>query len=860
MKLTKSQLGAGLLIALVVAATGAVAYTVVFTGGAGTAYTAENGLTVETATDHGFDGTNPFLANNDTIYLDGVKFSASDTTSLTATDFAAEWTNTTNVDATNASIEIAPDDRPNVTVSGTPTQFDVGNITVNDGDTDLVIDGSGTTTVTPEGLPTDTTVYAVDASGKIIAKNTTDVNGVASFNIDHNTTVRVPYANGDLVQTFADSNRHVRFETGVMTQSPPLSLDANSGPNVTITGSTDVDVTTPFPFSNTVDLTTAAGSAEFTGSGGAATVDAANIEGQFTNLTAVDASTNAIQVDPADKAQLTIDGAATEVAFSDYALDDGSVDTVIAGPDGTSTELTYTGLQSGLTVTAVNASTGTPLDVAEVDQFGNLAVDIPHSESQVLLQSGDQTNTPEQTDASPVGDQSTEPAEFSVNVTDLDFPDDEVTVTIDADGSQVHQETITSNNTVTASIPQSSLEGGEHEWSVNATDRFGNTEIAEYDYTIPSQVYIYNETRNATGQYELIDDTANVRATLTGSDGLVVEQTVNNGVFDLEGYDPTQTYILTVETNDYFVRSVYLPNLYEQQAIFLLNQSRDSTESLISLDDRTGNFDDNPVLQTQRVINTSNVSLIPDNGFQWVTVAGDRLGADNQFQAHFEKNKRYRFNVVNTEGDERVLGEYTAEFDGPISLEIGTISYQFSDEATSYEYDVSAINESGSPVVRFAYNDHDDETDSLTLEIRNRETAAVIDTASFDNGPYGEVVYSAPISTDQYNNETFVVEWSAERGGETIGSTEVAGGQRIIDMPLDGLWLNVVFGAVALLLAFLVGAGVHPAAGAITVSGWAGVAWFIGLVPAELGAGAVILSFAISIWMLVQQSNQGVPT
>jgi len=120
-------------------------------------------------------------------------------------------------------------------------------------------------------------------------------------------------------------------------------------------------------------------------------------------------------------------------------------------------------------------------------------------------------------------------------------------------------------------------------------------------------------------------------------------------------------------------------------------------------------------------------------------------------------------------------------------------------------------------------------------------------------------VYVESISTDQYNNESFVVEFESDRDGEILNGQTVVGGQRILDFPLDAQWLNIIFALVALVLAFVVGAGIHPAAGAITVSGWAGVAWFIGMVPSGLGAGAIILGMAISVWMMVQQNSTGVP-
>ena len=644
----------------------------------------------------------------------------------------------------------------------------------------------------------------------------------------------------------------------------PLRFQSGSGMIANVTGQTDMlspQTADVYPFSNTIYLDTSDGTVELVSNAATnASVAPADIEGTYTNLSDVDASAGALTANPADKAKLTVNGAATEVAWTDYAIDDGTVDTVISGPDGTSTDVTYYGLPSDLTMTAINASTGTPLAVTQSDGTGQATFTIDHSQQTVKLVSGDETETPEQSAASPVGDQSTEPAEFNVTVTDQDFPDDNVSVTIDSDGSQVHSTTITQNSTITTSMPQSALTGGEHTWTVNTTDKFGNVRVVEYDYTIPSQVYIYNETRNASNIHELIDGTdVSVRATLTGSGGTVVEDTISDGSFDLSGYDPTQTYILTVETDDYHVRSVYLPNLYEQNSIFLLNKSQPSQQNIITVEDRTGNYEDNPVLETQRVINTSNVPNATDDGYKWVTIAGDRLGADNTYTANFEQNKRYRFVVTNDDGDSRVLGEYVAETDQPINLGIGSIDYQFGGEKEGYEWTATIENTSSGGLITYAYNDYNNLTDSITLEIRDREDGTIIASETFTSGPYGELVYTKQISQSQYENQTWEVSWEADRDGETVSAVRPIGGRGPIDFGvLDAFWITAAFSLIALVLAFAVGASISAGAGGLAVAGWMGIAWYIGAVPTELGAGAIILAFLVSAWTTVNEQEQQV--
>jgi len=236
------------------------------------------------------------------------------------------------------------------------------------------------------------------------------------------------------------------------------------------------------------------------------------------------------------------------------------------------------------------------------------------------------------------------------------------------------------------------------------------------------------------------------------------------------------------------------------------------------------------------------------------------LGADGSFNAYFSQDKRYRFKVINEQGDTRILGEYLAEVDGSIELTIGEIEYDLGNETSGYVWtatvqNVSAANGGGGKVT-FAYRDYDRNTESVTLQIETRN-GTVVANEKFNTGPYGEIAYTLPISQDDYDNKEYKVLWEADRGDETLSASQFAGGQRPVDLPLDQLWVNVLYAVITLILAFVAGGGVHPAAGAATASLWGGVAWYLGIVPPELGAGAVILGIAISAWMFISRSDQG---
>jgi len=517
--------------------------------------------------------------------------------------------------------------------------------------------------------------------------------------------------------------------------------------------------------------------------------------------------------------------------------------------------VTFGGATDGQVYTAENLN-GKPYDVATGDAFQQVTFDVGHSTSKIAVAEGDTTTAPVQTNATPTGELTQEPTDLSVDVSDADFGADEnVTVTIDWEGSQTHQETLTANSTVTTPIPEDLMSGQSYTWTVNTTDAFGNTNVQSYSFHVPGTVFIYNETLGNNDEYQLITSPVDVEATITGDLGTVQQRTVTSGEINLTNLPPEESYIITVNAENYSVRSVFIDSLYDQSAIFMLPEGDDAVENLISVTDRTGRFSENPVLKSQRVINASRVPNIPQTGFQWLTVSGDRLGADGQYNARFAQNQRYRFVVENVDGDTRVLGEYTAQLTGTIDLEIGEVQFDFGNETAGYLWDASVVNESTGASVQFAYEDFDKLTSEITVTISTRDGEQVAQE-TFTGGPYGQLAYTYPINQTQYEETDYEVSFSAVRDGETITQSQPAGGQRPLNLPLDQLWLNVLYALVTLMLAFVAGGGVHPAAGAVAASLWGGLAWYLGLVPPTLGAGAVILALAVSGWMLMSRSDQ----
>jgi len=225
-----------------------------------------------------------------------------------------------------------------------------------------------------------------------------------------------------------------------------------------------------------------------------------------------------------------------------------------------------------------------------------------------------------------------------------------------------------------------------------------------------------------------------------------------------------------------------------------------------------------------------------------VTVGGDRLGAGGFYRIDLQQDARYRFRVINQQGDTRVLGEYTAKSAGVVNLEIGSVSYSLGEGTDTWQWNADLENVSGAGYqATFAYTDYQNLTENVTVELKTRENGTVLASQTFTNGPYGEVVFTHSLNESVVENNTLVVEWSAGRDGEVLTGKRLLGGSRLLNLPLDEIWQTVGFGALTLLLAFLVGAGVGVAPALVTIAASSAFGVYIGVAPPELGFGATLL-------------------
>jgi len=532
-------------------------------------------------------------------------------------------------------------------------------------------------------------------------------------------------------------------------------------------------------------------------------------------------------VEGAETGKVNITTLSEATAYVEWQYDDGGTWTTLSNTSYTTTGVKETDLS---TVSATDYRT--KIHVSDSD--GNGVVDIQGD----WVTFTNQAPSIDDTTLSPEGTLAGSNPTFTAQVSDPDFglaQGDEINASLYVDGQFKGYDTVTSNGevSVTAQVTGES----NYQWEIE--DSYGGTAQSESVFIrTPAELLIFNET----APYGLINQTT-VDITSTGSSGTATDllQTSDGSVV-LSGLPPDENYIFTIDAPGYFPKEMYVEDLYSQQEAYLLPESVPEISNRVTITDRTGRFGENAILIVDRVIDTDLQPAIDNNGTEWVTVGGDRIGQSGFYSVELERYGRYRFRVRNAQGDVRVLGEYTAKTGGTVDLQIGSVTYDFGDGKDSYEWDTSITNVSGGNYsATFAYNDHQNLTDSLSVVFKHRNSGEVIAQETFTQSTYGEVVYTVPINASDYENKSFMVEWNATRDGEKLEGSRVLGVGPNMNLPIDVKWVVVAFAVLVLALAFLAGSGAGPAP-ALVVTGLAGgFMVYIGMAPPALGYSSAIV-------------------
>lgn len=622
-----------------------------------------------------------------------------------------------------------------------------------------------------------------------------------------------------------------------------VTLNATDGPEVQFQGlsSEKADLKTPFPDSNTVRWESSVGNVTVSASGQKnLTIDSVN--GTWTKVPSLDGSGTTVTINPDDK-QLVEINHSQKLEFRDITLGDGTADLIVSG-DSTA-NVTVTALSAQDSVIARD-SQGDYIDGAPVNN-GNATIEVPGIDTNVYL-SAYTDSSPGLSNPDPEGKVSGTPSQVSVDISDADFPDDEVTVEFYENGNKIGENRVTSDGTTSVSISPGL---GKTQMEAVATDDYGNQQTLTWTFSTPENLTIRDVTKPDT-----IVDNRTVNATFFEGD-TIVEKSTTNGNISMTDIPGLQDVIVSVDSatntgetpNEYYPVENLIIDATEQSNIYLLPKTVSSRTVRFTLQDRTGGkFADqnDPVVLVQQPINRSSFS-----DPKWATVYSDEFGPQGA-TATLEDGQRYRIVVRNDQGDERVLGAYSADADETVQLTVGQLQAQPQGSNEEVAWNVTYDDSGSKPVVQFQYVDDQDRTDTIWIEIYEfKNKSNQLTTNQSFGGPYGNFTFSEVVPKDQ-ENTTWTVDVTIERGDETITIKEPTGGQQPILSSLPTRWKTIVSIGTILLVGGLF-SQFNGAYGALTMSALGAIFWLIGFLPPGTGIGVVVLAMVLAAALYLRE-------
>lgn len=624
---------------------------------------------------------------------------------------------------------------------------------------------------------------------------------------------------------------------------------AEDGPTVTLTGSTEVNLSEWNPNQNNVTLRTADGNVTFVSAGKTyidVRVDELNTAGGYTRLSNLSVASSDLFIRADNKPDVTIAGDVRAFNWTDPVVDDGAEDFSYRGPSG-STTVRIGGLPAGEVVSAVDADTGEVLAADEASAGGRATfANMPNSGHSVRLQtSDDTTGDPIISNVKPRVELTGEPDFIGYYISDPDFDSgDSVNVDTILNGTTIDSRTVSSDTQVTLTDSAwGSLDNGTHTVTIVATDSSGNQVQRTYEFYTPDELAI----RTASPQYGLIDDRQvtvtfeyrNQSVTRTTTDGTV-------GLADL-----STTPISARVTAPYFTNgTLRFDKTWQKQTVYLVNTNTTSTADIrFLLEDRTGGTyaNNNATLEIQKPINNT-----------YTTVVSSEFGPRGTV-AELETGQQYRLKIRNDLGDNRLLGSYTPTGPETVTLQVGEFGPMVNASDGDFLYNISYVSRDGlQNLIKLQYSDPDNETDYLSVRIHERgnQSNVLLSNTTFA-GPYGNYSLTKKVPS-KYENATWVVDVTVNRANETTAVREIVGpgGAVLQNMPW---WLRafVAFGSILMVAGLF--SRINGDIGGVVVAAMGGIWWFVGFLPSSVGVGVVVLAMAIAGILFVNARRGGAP-
>lgn len=432
----------------------------------------------------------------------------------------------------------------------------------------------------------------------------------------------------------------------------------------------------------------------------------------------------------------------------------------------------------------------------------------------------------------PVGLLDTNPSDIEADISDADFAGDGDSLTVDIalDGSEISSQTINSNQTVSAAIPDSGLTGGQHSYTVTVTDSWGKEVERTETYSVPDTLTVRNELDHS-------DLVGSVSSNITFfGDENIYSRTTTNSTLQMTGLPVNQDFVALARPSDsnWTTRSLYVDSIYEQQSIYLLNTSAvETVDTRFTLQDPTGQYDSNSVLAIQRAINVSGTT-------EWQTVHADQFGSEG-ITVTLQEGVRYRTRITSEDGTEQIVGPYRPEVAETVTIQPGAPEIDIPSFEDGYGYNAGIDN----TTVEYRYDDPENATDSVTVWIHekdNKSNQLVANSTFFD---VGSVYNEFEVSSNE-SEQTWVVNYVIQRDGEQIIQSVTIANQRALFSSLAP-GLQASLGVLLLLLLAGSFSVLNAGVGAIVVSIASGLLWWVGLLSGVTSAVLISLSLFVSV-------------
>jgi hypothetical protein len=464
-------------------------------------------------------------------------------------------------------------------------------------------------------------------------------------------------------------------------------------------------------------------------------------------------------------------------------------------------------------------------------------------------------------DISPVGDLQELEITLSANVSDVDMDNgyDNVTVEFYVSDELVDTVNITESGTVTSG-PYTYPDGGSYDWYIVATDELGGITTSDTEqFSVPSVFQV----RDAT-TLEIVDEAeVEVRFYDTGELQETVVKTTSVGIVDLTGLPTSSEFVVVVRADGYFVRNTLVESLYDQNLIYIIPETESNNSLVLEITDYTGKY---PAVDSkifiQRAINVSAIDETLEPGtYDWETMSGDYIGADQTFQDTLIDNERYRFVVKNSDGESRVIGQYNSLDSESLNLVVGELEWEFSRDpgyyAEAWYVDTTDEEEIDNGIIRFQYYDDANLTSSLAVTCYERDNETNVIYTDSTSGTLGEYAASIPLTGEDQINTNWIVDYTIVRDGETLSFTlPISPDGGYTEWPIDGEMGALILGILVLFFALMFGGAVASKGAVILCALVAGIQ-FIGFYVAPWGVIIFVSAVAV-LFLITDTSGDGI--